>query len=76
MRLIDKEGRYNSSILLHQSQDNGRDGRRTEDGDGWCLRFANGAMLKLYDNGQASTVGKGANAIAQLLDVPVEPGNL
>ena len=52
------------------------DCRRTEDSDGWCLRFANGAVLKLYDNGQASTVGKGANAIAQLLDVPVEPGNL
>ena len=32
MQLIDKEGQYNSSILLHQSQDNGRDGRGTEDG--------------------------------------------
>lgn len=31
MQLIDKEGQYNSSNLLHQSQDNGRDGRRTED---------------------------------------------
>ena len=52
------------------------DCRRTEGGDGWCLRFANGAMLNLYDNGQASTAGKGANDIARLLDVPVEPGNI
>jgi hypothetical protein len=46
------------------------DRRRTGADDGWSLSFSNGAILEVRDNGDVSASGKGAEAIASLLDLP------
>jgi hypothetical protein len=43
------------------------DRRRNRTGDGWSLSFSNGAELDVRDNGQVTTSGKGAEAVASVL---------
>ncbi|OQM74252.1 hypothetical protein [Manganibacter manganicus] len=49
------------------------DRRRNARGDGWSLSFANGASLEVGDDGKVSAAGKGADAVARLLDLPTTP---
>jgi hypothetical protein len=49
------------------------DRRRNAKGDGWSLSFANGASLEVGDDGKVSATGKGAEAVARLLDLPTAP---
>ena len=49
------------------------DRRRNAKGDGWSLSFANGATVELGDDGSARVAGKGARAVARLLDLPSAP---
>ncbi|MDX8540948.1 hypothetical protein [Mesorhizobium abyssinicae] len=46
------------------------DRRRNAKGDGWSLSFANGATVEVGDDGSARIAGKGARAVARLLDLP------
>ncbi|TGP82940.1 hypothetical protein EN865_34280, partial [bacterium M00.F.Ca.ET.222.01.1.1] len=46
------------------------DRRRNAKGDGWSLSFANGATVEVGDDGSARVAGKGARAVARLLDQP------
>ncbi|RUW20223.1 MULTISPECIES: hypothetical protein [unclassified Mesorhizobium] len=46
------------------------DRRRNAKGDGWSLSFANGATVEVGDDGSARVAGKGARAVARLLDLP------
>ncbi|QPF83339.1 hypothetical protein IC762_27040 [Bradyrhizobium genosp. L] len=46
------------------------DRRRNEADDGWCLSFANGAVVEIGDNGKISATGKGAETVGKLLDLP------
>jgi hypothetical protein len=49
------------------------DRRRNGTDDGWSLSFSNGALLEVRDNGEVSASGKGAEAVASLLDLPNKP---
>jgi hypothetical protein len=49
------------------------DRRRNGTDDGWSLSFSNGAVLEVGDNGEVSVTGKGAEAVASLLDLPGKP---
>ncbi|RWC95793.1 MAG: hypothetical protein E5V58_08645 [Mesorhizobium sp.] len=46
------------------------DRRRNAKGDGWSLSFSNGATVEVGDDGSARIAGKGARAVARLLDLP------
>jgi len=46
------------------------DRRRNGADDGWSLSFSNGAVVEIGDNGEISASGKGAQAVAKLLDLP------
>ena len=50
------------------------DRRRNAAGDGWSLSFANGADVEVTDDGRVSAAGKGAAAVARLLDLPASGG--
>jgi hypothetical protein len=50
------------------------DRRRNSTDNGWSLSFANGAEVEVKDNGELSASGKGADAVATLLDLPGNPG--
>ncbi|MDX8506163.1 hypothetical protein [Mesorhizobium captivum] len=49
------------------------DRRRNAKGNGWSLSFANGATVEVGDDGSARIAGKGAKAVARLLDLPTAP---
>ncbi|RWG79905.1 hypothetical protein [Mesorhizobium sp.] len=49
------------------------DRRRNAKGDGWSLSFSNGATVEVGDDGSARAAGKGARAVARLLDLPPAP---
>ncbi|MDX8515729.1 hypothetical protein [Mesorhizobium captivum] len=49
------------------------DRRRNAKGDGWSLSFSNGAAVEVGDDGSARIAGKGAKAVARLLDLPTAP---
>ncbi|MDX8501511.1 hypothetical protein RFM99_24240 [Mesorhizobium sp. VK4C] len=49
------------------------DRRRNAKGNGWSLSFANGATVEVGDDGLARIAGKGAKAVARLLDLPTAP---
>jgi hypothetical protein len=49
------------------------DRRRNGTDDGWSLSFSSGAVLEVRDNGEVSTSGKGAEAVANLLGLPNTP---
>ncbi|RWA69467.1 MAG: hypothetical protein EOQ28_23165 [Mesorhizobium sp.] len=49
------------------------DRRRSAKGDGWSLSFSNGATVEVGDDGSARIAGKGARAVARLLDLPHAP---
>ncbi|CDX39600.1 conserved hypothetical protein [Mesorhizobium sp. SOD10] len=51
------------------------DRRRNASNDGWSLSFANGATVEVGDDGSARIGGKGAKAVARLLDPPAAPRN-
>jgi hypothetical protein len=51
------------------------DRRRNGTDDGWSLSFSNGALLDVRDNGEVSASGKGAEAVASLLDLPSKPAS-
>ena len=51
------------------------DRRRNGTDDGWSLSFSNGALLDVRDNGEVSASGKGAEAVASLLDLPTKPAS-
>lgn len=51
------------------------DRRRNGTDDGWSLSFSNGALLDVRDNGEISASGKGAEAVASLLDLPSKPAS-
>ena len=46
------------------------DRRRNGTDDGWSLSFSNGAVVEIKDSGEISASGKGAEAVAKLLDLP------
>ncbi|KUM23932.1 hypothetical protein AU467_32335 [Mesorhizobium loti] len=46
------------------------DRRRSAKGDGWSLSFSNGTTVEVGDDGSARIAGKGARAVATLLDLP------
>lgn len=46
------------------------DRRRNVRDDGWSLSFSNGAAIEVSDDGEVSATGKGADAVAELLDLP------
>ncbi|AZO08496.1 MULTISPECIES: hypothetical protein [unclassified Mesorhizobium] len=46
------------------------DRRRNAEGNGWSLSFSNGATVEVGDDGSARAAGKGARAVARLLDLP------
>ncbi|RKD35679.1 hypothetical protein BJ928_13524 [Rhizobium sp. WW_1] len=45
------------------------DRRRTKMDDGWSLSFSNGAELEIVDGGRVTVYGKGAEIVADLLDL-------
>ncbi|MDX8449000.1 hypothetical protein [Mesorhizobium captivum] len=49
------------------------DRRRNAKGNAWSLSFANGATVEVGDDGSARIAGKGAKAVARLLDLPTAP---
>ncbi|MDX8470117.1 hypothetical protein RFM26_31035 [Mesorhizobium sp. VK23B] len=49
------------------------DRRRSARGDGWSLSFSNGAAVEVGDDGSVRVTGKGAKAVAKLLDLPTAP---
>jgi hypothetical protein len=49
------------------------DRRRNGTDDGWTLSFSNGAVLEVWDNGEVSPSGKGADAVANLLGLRDKP---
>jgi hypothetical protein len=51
------------------------DRRRNGTDDGWSLSFSNGALLDVRDNGEVSASGKGAEAVASLLNLPSKPAS-
>jgi hypothetical protein len=46
------------------------DRRRRDEGDGWILRFSNGASLIILDGGKVTVEGRGAEDVAGILDLP------
>lgn len=46
------------------------DRRRNGSDDGWSLSFSNGTELEVSDKGEAAVTGKGAEAVASLLELP------
>ena len=48
------------------------DRRRTKTDDGWSLSFSNGAELEIIDGGGVTVSGKGAEAVTDLLDLPIK----
>lgn len=49
------------------------DRRRNTTGDGWSLSFANGAAVEVHDSGKLSASGNGADAVAEVLELPSKP---
>ena len=49
------------------------DRRRNEKDDGWSLSFSNGAAVEVSDSGKVGASGKGAEAVAELLDLQAKP---
>ncbi len=49
------------------------DRRRNAAGNGWSLSFSNGAEVEVRDSGEVTASGKGAEAVAGLLDLPSKP---
>jgi len=50
------------------------DRRRNDKGNGWSLSFSNGASLEIGDDGSTRAAGKGAEAVARLLNLPTATG--